>query len=172
MNKEGWTMAEKAKEKETKAVTPWRPFTDVSRWERDMDRMMEDFFGRRARSWWPESWFRRGEMDVSAPALDVFEDKDDVVVKAELPGIDKEHIEVNLTDNLLTIKGEKKKEEEVKEENYYRCERSYGSFMRSVELPKAVHTDKVKASFKNGILEVRVPKTEEAKAKEINVKVE
>jgi len=172
MNKEGWTMAEKAKEKETKAVTPWRPFTDVSRWERDMDRMMEDFFGRRARSMWPESWFRRGEMDVSAPALDVFEDKDDVVVKAELPGIDKEHIEVNLTDNLLTIKGEKKKEEEVKEENYYRCERSYGSFTRSVELPKAVHTDKVKASFKNGILEVRVPKTEEAKAKAIKVKVE
>lgn len=165
-------MAEKAKEKETKAVTPWRPFTDMSRWERDMDRMMEDFFGRRARPWWPENWFRRGEMDVSAPALDVFEDKDDVVIKAELPGIDKENIEVNLTDNMLTIKGEKKKEEEVKEENYYRCERSYGSFVRSVELPKAVHADKVKASFKNGILEVRVPKTEEAKAKEIKVKVE
>jgi HSP20 family protein len=165
-------MAEKAKEKETKAVTPWRPFTGLSRWERDMDHMMEDFFGRRARPWWPENWFRRDEMDVSAPALDVFEDKDDVVVKAELPGIDKENIEVNLTDNLLTIKGEKKKEEEVKEENYYRCERSYGSFTRSVELPKAVHTDKVKASFKNGILEVRVPKTEEAKTKEIKVKVD
>ena len=71
----------------------------------------------------------------------------------------------------MTIKGEKKKEEEVKEENYYRCERSYGSFL-SVELPKAVHADKVKASFKNGILEVRVPKTEEAKTKEIKVKVE
>ena len=165
-------MADKAKEKDTKAVTPWRPFTDVSRWERDMDRMMEDFFGRRARSWWPENWFPRHEMEVRAPALDVFEDKDDVVVKAELPGIDKENIEVNLTDNRLTIKGEKKKEEEIKEENYYRSERSYGSFVRSVELPKAVLADKVKASFKNGILEVRVPKTEEAKAKEIKVKVE
>jgi HSP20 family protein len=165
-------MADKAKEKETKAVTPWRPFTDVSRWERDMDRMMEDFFGRRARSWWPENWFRREEMDVRAPALDVFEDKDDVVVKAELPGMDKENIEVNLTDNMLTIKGEKKKQEEIKEENYYRSERSYGSFVRSVELPKAVHSDKVKASFKNGILEVRAPKTEEAKAKEIKVKVD
>ena len=93
-------------------------------------------------------------------------------MKAELPGIDKENIEVNLTDHTLTIKGEKKKEEEVKEENYYRCERSYGSFLRSVELPKDVHADKVKASFKNGILEVRVPKTEEAKSKEIKVKVE
>jgi HSP20 family protein len=104
--------------------------------------------------------------------LDVFEEQDDIVVKAELPGIDKENIEVNLTDRTLTIKGEKKKAEEVKEENYYRCERSYGSFLRSVELPKDVHADKVKASFKNGILEVRVPKTEEAKSKAIKVKVE
>ena len=87
-------------------------------------------------------------------------------------GIDKDNIEVNLIDHTLTIKGEKKKEEEVKEENYYRCERSYGSFLRSVELPKDVHADKVKASFKNGILEVRMPKTEEAKSKEIKVKVE
>ena len=94
------------------------------------------------------------------------------MVKAELPGMDKENIEVNLTDHTLTIKGEKKKEDEVKEENYYRCERSYGSFLRTVELPKDVHADKVKASFKNGILEVRMPKTEEAKSKEIKVKVD
>jgi HSP20 family protein len=73
---------------------------------------------------------------------------------------------------MLTIKGEKKKEEEVKEENYYRTERVYGSFLRNLELPKDVRGDKVKASFKNGILEVRMPKTEEAKAKEIKVKVE
>jgi len=165
-------MAEKAKEKETRAVTPWRPFMDLTRWDRDMDRMMDDFFGRRFRPWWPDRWFRTDEMEVRAPVVDVFEDKNDIVVKAELPGLDKDNIEVNLTDNTLTIKGEKKKEEEVKEENYYRCERAYGSFVRSVELPKAVHADKVKASFKNGILEVRVPKTEEAKAKEIKVKVE
>jgi len=165
-------MAEKAKEKETRAVTPWRPFMDLTRWDRDMDRMMDDFFGRRFRPWWPDRWFRTDEMEVRAPVVDVFEDKNDIVIKAELPGMDKDNIEVNLTDNTLTIKGEKKKEEEVKEENYYRCERAYGSFVRSVELPKAVHADKVKASFKNGILEVRVPKTEEAKAKEIKVKVE
>jgi len=165
-------MVDKAKDKETKAVTPGRPFMDMTRWDRDMDRMMEDFIGRRGRPWWPENWFRRGEMDLGAPALDVFEDKDDVVVKAELPGMDKENIEVNLTDHMLTIKGEKKKEAEVKEENYYRSERSYGSFVRNIELPKAVHADKVKASFKNGILEVRAPKTEEAKSKEIKVKVE
>jgi HSP20 family protein len=165
-------MAEKNKEKETKAVAPWRPFMGLTGWERDMDRMLEDFFGRRTRPWWPERWSRTDELELRAPAVDVFEEKDDIVVKAELPGIEKDNIEVNLTDHTLTIKGEKKKEEEVKEENYYRSERSYGSFVRTVELPKDVRSDKVKAAFKNGILEVRMPKTEEAKAKEIKVKVE
>ena len=165
-------MADKTKVKETKAVTPWRPFMDLTRWEGDMDRMMGDFFGRRARPWWPERWFRGEELEVRAPVVDLFEEKDDIVVKAELPGMDKDNVDVNLTDHTLTIKGEKKKEEEVKEENYYRSERSYGSFLRTLELPREVHADKVKASFKNGILEVRMPKTEEAKAKEIKVKVE
>ena len=165
-------MAEKAREKETKAVAPWRPFTDLPRWEREMDRMMEDFLGRRVKPWWPERWFRTEGVEVTAPAVDVFEEKDDIVVKAEIPGMDKNNIEVNLTDHMLTIKGEKKKEDEVKEENYYRTERSYGSFIRTLELPKDVHADKVKATFKNGVLEVRMPKTEEAKAKEIKVKVE
>jgi HSP20 family protein len=165
-------MAEKAKEKETKAVAPRRSLMDLGHWERDMDRMMEDFFGRRMRPWWPDRWFRGEEMDLKVPTVDLFEEKDDIVVKAELPGIDKDNIEVKLNDHTLTIKGEKKKEEEVKEENYYRSERSYGSFLRTLELPKDVHADKVKATFKNGVLEVRMPKTEEAKAKEIKVKVD
>jgi HSP20 family protein len=165
-------MAEKTKEKETKSVTPWRPFMDLSRWERDMDRMMGDFFDRRMRPWWPERWLRAEPMEIAAPAVDLYEEKDEIVVKAELPGIEKNNIEVNLSDHHLTIKGEKKKEEEVKEENYYRSERSYGSFLRTLELPTEVLGDKVKASFNNGILEVRLPKTEEAKAKEIKVKVE
>ena len=79
---------------------------------------------------------------------------------------------MNLTDHTLIFKVHKKKEEEVKEEDYYRTERSYGSFLRTLDLPRDVRADQVKASFKNGILEVRVPKTEEAKAKEIKVKVE
>jgi len=165
-------MADKAKAKETKAVTPWRPFMDLTRWERDMDRMMEDFFGRRMRPWWPERWSRREVMELEAPAVDLFEDKNDIVIKAELPGMEKENLEVKLTDHMLTIKGEKKKEQEIKEENYYRSERSYGSFIRTLELPADVHADKVKASFKNGVLEVRLPKTEEAKTKEVKVKVE
>jgi HSP20 family protein len=172
LKKEEATMAEKAKEKETKAIAPWRSFTDLPRWEREMDRMMEDFFGRRFRPLWPERWFRTEGVDLSVPAVDLFEEKDDIVVKAEIPGMDKDNIEVNLSDHTLTIKGEKKKAEEVKEKDYYRAERSYGSFIRTLELPKDVHADKVKATFKNGVLEVRIPKTEEAKAKEIKVKVE
>jgi HSP20 family protein len=111
-------------------------------------------------------------MEVKPPIIDVFEEKDDIVVKAELPGMEKDNIDVNLTDHRLTIKGEKKKEDEVKEENYYRAERSYGSFLRTLDLPKDVRADKVKASFKNGILEIRMPKTEEARTKEVKVKVD
>jgi HSP20 family protein len=144
---------------------------DLTNWERDMDRMMDDFFGRRMRSWWPERWFGR-ESEITIPSLDVYEEKDDIVVKAELPGMDKNDIEVNISDSHLTLKGEKKKEEKVEEENYYRCERSYGSFLRTVDLPAEVQADKIKASFKNGILEVRLPRSEESKTKEIKVKVE
>ena len=165
-------MADKVGEKEGKAVSAWRPFMDLTRWERDMERMMDDFFGRRTRPWWPERWFRTEGMEINVPVVDLFEEKDDIVVKAELPGLDKDNLEVNLTDHTLTIKGEKKKEEEMKEENYYRSERSHGSFLRTLELPKDVHADKVKARFKNGILEVRLPKTEAAKRKEIKVKVD
>lgn len=162
-------MVEKAKEKDRKSVTPWRPFMGLAGGERDMDRMLEDFFGRRVRPWWPERWFAP---EARVPIIDVFEEKDDIVVKAELPGLEKDDIEVNLTDHTLTIKGEKKKEEEVKEENYYRAERSYGSFLRTLDLPREVHADKVKAAFKNGILEIRMPKTEAAKTKAVNVTVE
>jgi HSP20 family protein len=160
-------MAEKAKEKETKAVEPWRPFMDLSRWEGEMDRMMDRFFYRRMFPRW-----RERAVEITAPAVDLYDEKDEIVVKAELPGMDKENIEVNLSDHHLTITGEKKKEEEIKEENYYRSERTYGKFLRTLELPADVHADKVKAAFKNGILEVRLPKTEAAKAKDIKVKVE
>ncbi|HEY7319014.1 MAG TPA: Hsp20/alpha crystallin family protein [Candidatus Binatia bacterium] len=162
-------MAEKAKEKEAKAVTPWKPFMGLTRWESEMDRMMDEFFGRRMRPWWPERWLRAEEI---TPAVDVYEEKGDIVVKAELPGMEKNDIEVNISDSELTLKGEKKKEENIEDEDYYRCERSHGAFLRSVDLPTDVQADKVKASFKNGILEVRLPKTEEAKTKEIKVKVE
>jgi HSP20 family protein len=142
----------------------------LTRSESDLERLMGDFFDRKARSWWPERWLP-AVLDIEPPVVDFYEEKDDLVVKAELPGMEKEDIEVNVTDHSLTIKGEKKKEEEVEEENYYRSERSFGSFRRSLELPSDVQAEKAKASFKNGILEVRLPKSEVAKPKEIKVAV-
>jgi HSP20 family protein len=158
--------------KEKKEVAPWRPFSDIARWEREMERMMDDFFGRRFRPLWDEKWWPGKDLGIPSPALDLYEEKDEIVAKAEIPGIEKDAIEVNVTDHLLTIKGEKKKEEETKEKNFYRSERSYGSFSRSVELPADVHGEKARASFKNGVLEIHLPKTEEAKKKEVKVKVE
>jgi HSP20 family protein len=102
----------------------------------------------------------------------VYEEKDSVVVKAELPGMKKEDVEVNLAGEILTIKGEKKEDKEVKEDNYYRRERSYGSFLRSVGLPCEVKSDEIKASFKDGVLEIRMPKTEESKKKSVSVKID
>jgi HSP20 family protein len=104
--------------------------------------------------------------------VDVFEEKDEVVVKAEVPGLSKEDLDVTLTESTLTIKGEKKKEEELRDKDYHRIERSYGSFARSLELPAEVKTDQAKASFKNGILEIRLPKTEENKKKTATVKID
>ena len=158
--------------KEEKKVIPWRPFTEMARWERDMEDMFEDFFGRRLRPIMDERWWAPKMVSVASPAVDLYEEKDEIVAKVELPGMSKEDIQVDITDHHLTIKGEKKKEEEVKEKNYYRSERSYGSFSRSMELPAEVQMDKARASFKNGVLEVHLPKTEEAKKKETKVKVE
>jgi HSP20 family protein len=106
------------------------------------------------------------------PSLDLYEEKDDIVVKADIPGMSKEDIEVTMSGDVLSIKGEKKKEEEVKEKDYYRRERSYGSFARSVELPCEVKGDQIKASFKDGVLEIRCPKSEEAKKKSVSVKID
>jgi HSP20 family protein len=144
----------------------------VSPWEREIDRLFEDFHQlfRFPRLWGRQRW-PFAEMEIGMPAVDVYEKGDDVVVKAEIPGMSKDDIEVNLTDTTLTITGEKRKEEEVKQQDYYSCERSFGSFSRTIDLPAAVNSEQAKATFKDGILEVRLPKTEEAKRKAIKVEV-
>jgi HSP20 family protein len=162
----------KPEEKEKKSLAPWRPFGEMAHWESEMERMFEDFFGRRLRPIWGERWWPTKTPEVSIPAVDLYEEKDEIVAKVDLPGLEKDNIEVNISDHLLTVKGEKKREEETKEADYYRSERSYGSFTRTVDLPKEVQVDKAQASFKNGVLMVRLPKTEEAKKKETKVKVQ
>ena len=148
-------------------MEPWR-FSDVERMFGDW---FEDFWSRPIPRLWHPGLSRLRPMTLEALALDIYEQKDDLIIKAEMPGLTKDEIDISLDGNVLTIKGEKKKEEEVKEEDYYRCERAYGAFSRSIELPVAVQIDKVNASFKNGVLEIRLPKTEEAKKHVVKVKV-
>jgi HSP20 family protein len=154
------------------AVRAARQLWPVSTWEREIDRVFDDF---RRLLPWPRLWGAErwpAEVELRMPAVDVYEEGDEIVVKAEIPGMSKEDIEVNLSDSVLTLTGEKKKEEEIKEHDYYRCERSFGSFSRTIQLPSEVKADQAKATFKDGVLEVHLPKTEEAKQKAIKVKVE
>lgn len=159
--------------KESKELVKVEPAKPLSPFE-EMERRFEEFF-RRPLSLLGPSWFprlRMPEMEEVSPTVDIFEEGSDVVVKAELPGMKKEDIDVKLTENTITISGEKKKEEKIEKKNYYRMERSYGSFTRAFSLPSEVQTDKAKAQFKDGILQIRIPKTEEAKQKEKRVMIE
>jgi len=145
-------------------ITPWRPF-EFDRIRREMDRLWDSFLeGRPMR--------RAGDGGEWLPSIDVSETKSDLVIKAELPGMDPKDIDISMNNGFLTIKGEKKHEREEKDENYHLVERSYGSFTRSVRLLREVQSDKITASFKNGVLRVTLPKSEEAKKKEIKIKVE
>jgi HSP20 family protein len=101
--------------------------------------------------------------------VDIYENEDTVVVKAELPGVDKEDIKVDLKDGVLTLSGQRSHEKEVKEENYYRKERAFGRFQRSFSVPTEIDPDKIKAEFKDGVLKVEIPKPEEQKPKKIAV---
>ena len=104
-----------------------------------------------------------------SPSVDIFEEGDEMVVKADIPGISKEDLSVSITENTLTISGEKKQEEKVEKKDFHRVERSYGSFCRNFRLPDNVNGDKAKASFNDGVLEVRIPKSKAAKAKQVPV---
>ncbi len=141
------------------------PFRDVDRMRREMDRLWDSFF---------EGGIRRtGEqMGEWLPSLDVAETKNDIIVKAEVPGMDPKDIDISLSDGMLMIKGEKKQEREEKEQDYHLVERSYGAFSRSIQLPKGTKQGKISASYKNGVLNIVLPKSEEAKTKEVKIKVE
>jgi HSP20 family protein len=105
------------------------------------------------------------------PAVDIHETNDSYVVKADLPGVNKDDIHVDIRDNTLTIRGEKKYEEKVSKDNYVRTERAYGTFLRSLILPQNVDADKIEAKYKDGVLELTIPKKEEAKPKQIEINV-
>jgi HSP20 family protein len=106
-----------------------------------------------------------------SPAVDIYDKGNDVVIHAELPGMKKEDIDVHVENNVLTIRGKKERKEEVKEEGYYRTERAYGTFSRSFSLPNTVDVKKIHAEYKEGVLTLKLPKAEEAKPRQIEVKV-
>lgn len=106
-----------------------------------------------------------------SPAVDIYESGDDIVVKAEVPGIAKDDVAVEVKDGILTLRGERKFEKEEKEENYHRIERSYGTFVRSFALPSSVDPERVQAALKEGVLEVRIGKKEQAKLRKVKVAV-
>jgi HSP20 family protein len=121
-----------------------------------------------------EPFFRSGDddelsMGTWSPAVDMFDDDDKIVIKAELPGMDKKEISVDIDKRVLTLSGERNYDNEVKEENYYRRERSTGRFKRAFNLPADVDADQIKADFKDGVLRVEIPKPEEQKPKQITV---
>jgi HSP20 family protein len=129
---------------------------------------MENMFSRWNRGW---PW-TPGEAETLgwAPAIDVVDRKDEVVLRADLPGMIQKDVELTVQNGNLTISGERKEEKEEKEENYYCCERSYGSFSRSLAVPAGVDASKINATFKNGVLEVHLPKTKQAEGKKIDIK--
>lgn len=144
-------------------LTPWRPLRELE----EMERRFEDIFGR---SVMPALWRRmQTEEKALTPAIEVFEKEDMYVVKAELPGTKQEDIDVSVVGDTLTIRGEKKAETEIKEENYICRESSYGSFHRSISLPSNINPQKIEANFEDGVLEINLPKAAEVKAKKVSV---
>jgi HSP20 family protein len=147
----------------SRRIIPWRPFREME----EMERRSEDIFGR---PFAPAVWRRFPVREMAwAPAVEVFEKEDKFVVKADLPGVKEEDIDVSIEGDTLTIKGEKESESEVKEESYYCCERSYGSFYRSIVLPTTVDAKKIEANYEDGVLEVSLPKAAEVKPKKVTV---
>lgn len=148
------------------AIMRWRPLRDIVSIQDEMNQLFDDFFGGRV----PRRWLK-AEEGLWTPNVDVSETKDEILVTAEMPGMKKEDIKLSVQDNVIILSGEKKSEEEKKDANFYRIERSFGSFCRSFTLPTPVEADKIKASFKDGILKVTLPKSEKVKPKEIPINI-
>ena len=144
------------------AIVRWEPFRDLVTTQDHFNRLFNDVFSR---------GFGEGSLSGSAwtPAVDIYETDQNVVLKAELPGIDPKDVEIRVEDGALYLKGERKFENEVNEDGYRRVERQYGSFTRSFPLPASVDSDKATAEYKNGMLNLTLPKREEAKPKTIKV---
>lgn len=145
------------------AITKWDPFRDIMVLRDRMNRLFEDLV----------SSPRLEESDIIqsnwSPAVDIYETENELVLTAELPGVDEKEVEIKVEDNTLSLKGERKFEKETREENYHRIERAYGSFSRSFSLPNYVDQDKISAEYENGLLKIHLPKKPEVKPRKVKI---
>ena len=145
------------------AITRWDPFRDLSILQERMNRVFEDAAVRGWKSDEPSattSW---------SPAVDIYETDSEIMVQAELPGVDRKDIALQLENNVLTLKGDRRFEKETNQENYHRIERSYGGFSRAFTIPTIVDEDRIRADYRDGILKIALPKKEQVKAKQIKI---
>ena len=140
----------------------WEPFRGISSLQEQFNRLFENRFAPGTEEQTLTAW---------APAVDVYETENDLVIKADLPQMPEKDLDVRVENNMLTIRGERKFEQKVKEENYLRMERAYGSFSRSFSLPNTVNTEAIQAEYKEGVLTVTLPKRAESKPKQVKVNV-
>jgi HSP20 family protein len=143
-------------------IKKWEPFKELVTLRDDMDRFFNSFFGRSLGDNYEGVW---------APVVDIEEDKDTFIVKAELPGMKKEDIKISVRGNILSLVGERKYGSEEKNKTYHRIERAYGKFVRTITLPTEVESDKVKAAYQDGILTITLPKPETMKPKEVEIDI-
>ncbi|HEX5983165.1 MAG TPA: Hsp20/alpha crystallin family protein [Solirubrobacterales bacterium] len=146
------------------ALVRWDPARELDALQGDMNRLFDSFFGRRegavASGYGSRRWI---------PPMDLVETEDNLVLRADLPGVDRDEIEIEVKDGVLTVSGERKAQHEEKREGFHRVERSFGRFSRSLELPKGVEADNIEASYERGVLEVRMPKPAERKPTRIEI---
>jgi len=150
------------------SIIKWAATKELNDMKREMDKLFEEFFS-------PVAGIRRSYVKpgsgVITPIIEMFDRENDIVIKADMPGVNKEDIDLLITEDTLILKGEYKKTEEIKEESYYLKEKTYGNFLRNIALPSGLDTEKVKATLKNGVLEIVFAKKEEAKIKERKIEV-
>ena len=144
------------------AIVRWDPFRDLNMLQDRMNRLFDD-----AGSTW-----RTDEPAATtswSPSVDIFETEGEIVVKAELPGMDRKDIQLNLENNVLSLRGERKFQKETKDDNYHRIERSYGVFSRAFSIPATVDEERIRADYKDGVLKIVLPKKDQAKPKQIKI---
>lgn len=150
------------------AIVRWEPFRDLVSIQERMNRLFDEAFRGNPRANGEDDWALGGSW---APAVDIYEQEGNIVLKAELPGVDAKNVDIHVENNVLTLRGERKFDHEVKRDNYHRVERTYGTFARSFTLPNVVDTERINAEYKDGVLRVTLPKKEEAKPKQISISV-